>query len=273
MTQTLYLPEGYYALSATGRCSGNATLTLTVNGDTIGFPPEGNSGGNIHAYAGENSAEAGTNTGKGYGWNRRHLAFHLAENTACTLKVEASADTPEQWFSIDGFTLSYAAAKGTAKAEDGRITASGIIEAEDLALLAGEDETLCVAVLQMIEHLRELSAQEAGDDGWRCLVGAQTVRVGRARDAGLQQGIVRINGLQYVDDEGDEAEVILGCLARAHQQDAGVGTERPVVVLTRAVDALEWFLVQQDTEAVLARDLPHQGHDKQVVVVGQVTLL
>lgn len=139
MTQTLYLPEGYYALSATGRCSGNATLTLTVNGDTIGFPPEGNSGGNIHAYAGENSAEAGTNNGKGYGWNRRHLAFHLAENTACTLKVEASADAPEQWFSIDGFTLSYAAAKGTAKAEDGRITASGIIGAEDLALLADEE--------------------------------------------------------------------------------------------------------------------------------------
>ena len=31
--------------------------------------------------------------------------------------------------------------------------------------------------------------------------------------------------------------------------------------------------MQQDTEAMLAGDLPHQGHDQQVVVVGQVTLL
>ena len=31
--------------------------------------------------------------------------------------------------------------------------------------------------------------------------------------------------------------------------------------------------MQQDTEAMLTGDLAHQGHDQQVVVVGQVALL
>ena len=46
------------------------------------------------------------------------------------------------------------------------------------ALLAGQVEVFRVAVLQMIQHGRQLRAQEAGDDGRRRLVSSQTVGVG-----------------------------------------------------------------------------------------------
>ena len=80
-----------------------------------------------------------------------------------------------------------------------------------------------------------------------------------------------INGHQNIYNESDEAQVVLRSLPRAHQADACVGTQRPVVVLTRSVHSFEWLFMQQDTETMLAADLTHQGHDEQVVVVCQVT--
>ena len=64
-----------------------------------------------------------------------------------------------------------------------------------------------------------------------------------------------------------------GVLPGPIQADAGVGAQRPVVVLARAVDAFEGLFVQQDTETVLAADFTHQRHDQQVVVVGEVAFL
>ena len=82
-----------------------------------------------------------------------------------------------------------------------------------------------------------------------------------------------VDSHQRVHHEGDEAQVLFLRLAGGHQQDASVRAQRPVVVLARAVDALEGLLVQQDAEAVRAGHLAHQRHDEHVVVHGQVAFL
>ena len=77
----------------------------------------------------------------------------------------------------------------------------------------------------MIQHLRELFAQERRNDGWRRFVGSQAMGVGGTHDRGFQQTVVVVYRHQGVDNEGDEAQIIFGGLARSHQQDAGVCTQ------------------------------------------------
>ena len=96
----------------------------------------------------------------------------------------------------------------------------------------------------MLQQLAYLLAEERRDDGGRCLVGAQTVSVGGRHDAGLQQTVVLVNTHQRFHDERHEAQVLFGCLTRCMEQDTVVGTQTPVVMLTRAVDTIEGLLMQ-----------------------------
>ncbi len=107
----------------------------------------------------------------------------------------------------------------------------------------------------------------------RSLVGAQSVGVGGAHYRGLDESVVLVNAHEGLHHEGHEAQVLLRVLAGSVEQHASVRTKAPVVVLARAVDAGERLLVQKDAEAVLARHFLHQGHEKHVVVVGDVGLL
>ena len=69
----------------------------------------------------------------------------------------------------------------------------------------------------------------------------------------------------------DETKIFFGGLAWSHKQRTGVGAERPVAVLARTVNALEWLFVEQHAEAVVASHLLHQRHDEHVVIHCQIT--
>ena len=118
----------------------------------------------------------------------------------------------------------------------------------------------------------ELVAQEDGDDCGRCLVGAQTVVVAGRGDADAQHLLVVIYSGDDTGQEDEELQVLLGGVAGVEQVLA-VGGQRPVVVLARAVDALEGLLVLQAHQAVVAGDDLHELHDEQVMVDGDVGLL
>ena len=137
-------------------------------------------------------------------------------------------------------------------------------------------ETDGVVVLrggQLLQHGRDLRAEEGRNDGRRRLVGPKTMGVRGAHDRRLQQTVVFIDGRHGVHQEGDELQILRGGLARAEEVHARIGPERPVVVLARTVDPLEGFLVQQHAELMAAGDLVHNGHQQLVVVVGQIGLL
>ena len=82
-----------------------------------------------------------------------------------------------------------------------------------------------------------------------------------------------VNGSHDVDEESHKLQVGHVSLARGKQLRAGVGAKAPVVVLARAVDALERLFVQQHAEVVAAGNVVHKQHQQQVVVVGKVGFL
>ncbi len=97
--------------------------------------------------------------------------------------------------------------------------------------------------------------------------------IGCTHDRSLEQAVVLIYTHQSLCDEDYEAEVILRCLARTMEQNAGICSETPVVVLTGTVDACEWLLMKKHAETVMASHLLHQAHQEHVVVNGKVGLL
>ena len=125
----------------------------------------------------------------------------------------------------------------------------------------------------MVEHLVELLSEERRDDGGRSLIATKAMGICCRHDGGLQQSVVAIYCHECLDDECDKAQVFLGCLAWGMEQHAVVGTQTPVVVLARTVDAVEGLLVEQHAESVLACHSLHQRHKEHVVIDGEITFL
>ena len=136
-----------------------------------------------------------------------------------------------------------------------------------------DNQRVLVGLHDMVEHVADSLAEERRDDCRRCLVGSQTMGVACIHDTCLEQSVVLVDTHQCLNDEHDEAEVVLRGLARSVEQYTGIGRKAPVVVLTRAVDAVEWFLVKQDFEAVLVGNLLHERHEQHVMVDGEVGFL
>ena len=125
----------------------------------------------------------------------------------------------------------------------------------------------------MVEQFSELCTEERADNGRRSLVATQTVGIGSRHDRRFQQSVVFIDCHKGLNDEGDETQVLLGCLTGSMQQYPIVGRQAPVVVFTRTVDAVEGLFVQQHAETVVACHLLHQRHEQHVVVHSQIALL
>ena len=78
-------------------------------------------------------------------------------------------------------------------------------------------------LLDGVEKTGDVVAKEAGDDGRGCFVATETMSVGGRHDGGFEQAVVLIDGHQRFDDEGDEAEILLGSLAGGVEEGAVVG--------------------------------------------------
>ena len=142
------------------------------------------------------------------------------------------------------------------------------------AVLAFQREEFVLGrVGHALEEFAELAAEEGRYDGRRCLATAQSVGVGGAHDGGFEEAVVAIDAHERLDDEGDEAQVVLGRLAGGVEENTRVGGEAPVVVFARAVDAGKGLFVEQAAESVLARHAGHERHEQHIVVNGQVAFL
>ena len=140
-------------------------------------------------------------------------------------------------------------------------------------LAAEADEVVLSALFDVFQHLAQLLAQEGRDDGRRRFVGTQPVGVRRTGDGGFQQSVVTVYGHQRIHYEGDETQVLFGQFAGCVEQDTGIRTQRPVIMLAATVDTLEGLFVQQYAETVVTCHFTHQGHDEHVVVYRQVAFL
>ena len=107
------------------------------------------------------------------------------------------------------------------------------------------------ALLDLLEHVGELVAQEDRDDRRRGFVRAQAVIVAGRGDDGPQQALVLLHGTQHGRAEHEELGVLVRRVARVEQVALRRAAERPVHVLARAVDAGERLLVREARHAVL----------------------
>ena len=98
------LPTGNYVLEATGRSATDTKMTMSIAGNSIDFPSLGASGGEVWENAAEGSAEKNSNSGKGYGWSTRSIAFSNNGDTV-TIQIDGITSKSGQWCDIDHFTL------------------------------------------------------------------------------------------------------------------------------------------------------------------------
>ena len=89
--------------------------------------------------------------------------------------------------------------------------------------------------------------------------------VARGRHRHAQQLLVVIYRLDDAREEHEEAQVVHGALAGV-EQVLLAGRQRPVVVLARAVDALERLFMLQAHEAVMAGQQAHLLHGEKVLI-------
>ena len=125
-------------------------------------------------------------------------------------------------------------------------------------------------VFDGVQHGGELVAQEDGNDGGRRFVGAQTVIVAGGGYRQPQQILIVVYGLDGTAQEQQELSVLIGGVAGLEEVHAGVGGQRPVVVLAAAVDACKGLFSQQAHQTVAGGHLLHDLHGQLVVVSGHV---
>lgn len=107
ISQTLAgLPAGDYVLMATGRRSGDVTMTMSAAGESVSTFPNADFGLGVDTSGAANFGE-GTFAadGQGRGWQWRYIPFTLTEAGDVEIKVTATAPSTHQWASITEFKL------------------------------------------------------------------------------------------------------------------------------------------------------------------------
>ena len=130
------------------------------------------------------------------------------------------------------------------------------------ALLGGGGRS----TFQLLDHILELLAQEDGHDGRRSFVGAKAMVVAGVGNGGAEKVGVDVHAADDRGQHGQELGVGVRVVAWLEEVLAVIGAHGPVVVLARAVDALEGLLVHEQGQAVLGGQALHHAHDEHVVV-------
>ena len=125
---------------------------------------------------------------------------------------------------------------------------------------------------QRVNDIGELFAQEDGENGWWCLVGAKPVIVASGSRGTAQQVGMKVDRPEHGGQHGQEHRILLRRVPWIEQILAPVG-DRPVVVLAGAVDAGIGLLVKQADQPMAFGDLAQDLHREHVVVDGEVQFL
>ena len=89
--------------------------------------------------------------------------------------------------------------------------------------------------------------------------------VSAARNTHAHQILVIVDRLDNRREENDELEIVFRGFARI-KQILGFGSDRPVIVLARAVDAIEGLFVKQANQTVAGSEKLHLLHGDEIVV-------
>ena len=121
-----------------------------------------------------------------------------------------------------------------------------------------------------MQDAAQLVAHKDRQDGRGRFVCTQTVIVARGGNRDAQQILILVDRFDDRGQKQQELTIFRRGFARVEQVLAGVGRDRPVIVLARTVDAVERLFMQQADKAVTIGDLAHELHGQLVVIGGDV---
>ena len=164
------------------------------------------------------------------------------------------------------------------KGKRGRPVAVGIVENDLGDLIDTEFHVHVVALLyldisvvfELVEYGRHLRADEYGDNGRRRFVGAKAVIIACRGDRSPEDISIFVNCRDGVYEKREKLQVLPGAAARLEKVDAGVGDQRPVVVLPCTINLCEGLLVEKHLQVMPFGYFSHHVHHQHVVVGGYV---
>ena len=118
----------------------------------------------------------------------------------------------------------------------------------------------------------QIVAKKNGHYSRRGLRRAQTVVVAGEGHRCPEKVLILVHALDKGRQKQQELGVLAGGLAGFEEIFAGVGVQRPVVVLAGAVDAGKGLFMEQTHHVMLVGDLLHDLHGELVVVAGGVSV-
>ena len=118
-----------------------------------------------------------------------------------------------------------------------------------------------------------MSSEECRDNCRRSLACTQAVLVRCTHNRRLQQTVVTMHRCNNIHKEGHKLQILKCCTTRLEEINTRICSKRPVIMLTRSIDTLEWFFMQKHAEVMTCSNLTHNGHKQLVMVVCKVCLL
>ena len=126
---------------------------------------------------------------------------------------------------------------------------------------------------KLADNILKLLTKENGNNGRRCLIRTKSQVISDIRCTLTKQVGMLVDRLHDAGEHQKEPDVALRGIARINQVHPGVGRQRPVVVLSGAVDPVKRLLMKQAAKAVMVRHALHRLHDQLVMVRCKVCCL
>jgi len=119
---------------------------------------------------------------------------------------------------------------------------------------------------QLVDYILKLLSQENGYDGRRRLVGSQSVVISHIGGRLPEKVCMDIHCLDDTCQYQKELDVFMRRVTRIQEIGAVIRGQRPVVMLTRTIDARKGLLMKEAGHAVASGHLLKCLHDNLVVV-------
>ena len=139
----------------------------------------------------------------------------------------------------------------------------------DLQLALGDLHVFLTAD-DRLENSRQLIAEEHGQHSRGGFVTAETAIVAGIGHAAAQHVLIFIHALNKRGEEQQELCVLTGGIAGLEEILTTVGAQRPVIMLTAAVDTLKGLFVEQAHEIVARCHGLEHLHRQLIVIAGDV---
>ena len=124
----------------------------------------------------------------------------------------------------------------------------------------------CFPMFNLVENILKLIPKENGNDGRRRFRRTQTMIIAMAGSRHTQNIRILIHTFDDGCQENQELCVFVRCFTRIQQVLSIIGTHRPVVVFTAAVDTGKGFFMEQTSQTMVAGNTFHSLHNQLVMV-------